>query len=151
MQEIIEIEKWAQTNKEYILNALSELIQINTVNLPPGGNEKPGQDYIYNKISSFISEKDIDVFEIDDVPGIRQNPGGIGADTDLGNPIYKLSKIALALKKYDKYLKTIKPPKVYRDDLRIKLLTYQFYSGGSSYPESGAVPTEGHIYFFIKR
>jgi acetylornithine deacetylase len=303
MQEIIEIEKWARTNKEYILNALSELIQINTVNLPPGGNEKPGQDYIHNKVSAFIPEKDIDIFEIDDVPGIRQNPfffptidgidkeyngrpnlvaklrgsgegrslafsghidtmpdygkkwsvfedpysgkikdgkmygrgsadmkagtlagflalkclkdlkfklkgdvfaesvvdeenggvngtiaarlrnpdidfaivpelsnlaagvetfggtdwkisvsekgaGGIGADTDLSNPIYKLSKIALALKKYDKYLKNIKPPKVYREDLRIKLLTYQFYSGGSSYLESGAVPTEGHIYFW---
>ena len=301
MQGIIEIEKWVKTNKEYILNALSGLIQINTVNLPPGGNEKPGQDYIYNKISGFIPEKDIDVFEIDDVPGIRQNPfffpaidgidrdyngrpnlvaklmgsgggrslvfsghmdtmpdygkkwtvfedpysgkikdgkmygrgsadmkagtlsgflalkclrdlkiklkgdvfaesvvdeenggvngtiaarlrnpgidfaivpelsnlevgietlggtdwkisvsekgpGGIGTDVDLNNPIYKLSIIALALKKYDKYLKSIKPPKAYGDDLRIKLLTYQFYSGGSTYLESGSVPTEGHIY-----
>src|SRR4030042_2106684 len=74
MQEIIELEKWLQTNKEYILNTLSELIQINTVNLPPGGNEKPGQDYIYNKISRYIPDKDIDIFEIDDVAGIRQNP-----------------------------------------------------------------------------
>jgi acetylornithine deacetylase len=301
MQEIIEIEKWVQANKEYILNSLSELIQINTVNLPPGGNEKAGQDYLYDKISSFIPGKDIDVFEVDDVAGIRQSPfffptidgvakeysgrpnivarlkgsgggssmafsghmdtmpdygrewgifkdpysgkirdgkmygrgsadmkagtiagflalkclkdlkfklkgdvfaesvvdeenggangtiaarlrnpdidfaiipelsnlavgvetfggtdwkisvseksaGGIGADVDLSNPIYKLSTIALALKKYDEYLKSIKPPNVYADDSRIKLLTYQFYSGGSSYLESGAVPTEGHIY-----
>jgi hypothetical protein len=50
------------------------------------------------------------------------------------------------LKKYGEYLKSIKPPNVYADDLRIKLLTYQFYSGGSSYLESGAVPTQGHIY-----
>jgi acetylornithine deacetylase len=72
--------------------------------------------------------------------------GGIGADVDLSNPIYKLSIIALALKKYDDYLKSIRPPDVYSDDTRIKLLTYQFYSGGATYLESGAVPTSGHIY-----
>ena len=76
--------------------------------------------------------------------------GGIGADVDLTNPIYKLSKIALALKKYDEYIKEIKAPEVYSDDLKIKLLTYQFYSGGSTYLESGAVPTEGHIYFWLE-
>jgi acetylornithine deacetylase len=301
MQEINEIEKWLNKNRDFILETLSELIQINTVNMPPGGNEKAGQEYIYNKIKGYIPEKDIDMFEVDDVPHIRENPfffptidgvkkeyrnrpnlvaklsglgggkafafsghidtmpdygkkwnvfedpfsgkvkdgrmygrgsadmkagtlagfialkclkeldiklkgdvyaesvvdeenggvngtiaarlrnpdidfaivpelsnlevgvetfggtdwkisvsergvGGIGADVDLSNPIYKLSKIALALEKYDKYLKSIKPPEVYNNDLRIKLLTYQLYSGGATYLESGAVPTEGHIY-----
>ncbi|MBM3709766.1 MAG: M20/M25/M40 family metallo-hydrolase [Actinobacteria bacterium] len=305
MQYINDIEKWLQNNKDYILDTLSELIQINTVNLPPGGNEKPGQEYIYKKISSYIPEKEIDIFEIDDIPDIRQNPfffptidgvekkykgrpnlvaklkgldgrksmafsghidtmpdygkkwtvfedpysgkirngkmygrgsvdmkagtlagflalkcikdlkiklkgdvfaesivdeenggvngtiaarlrnpdidfaivpeitnlevgvetfggtdwkitvtekgvGGIGADVDLTNPIYKLSKIALALKKFDEYIKEIKAPEVYSDDFKIKLLTYQFYSGGSTYLESGAVPTEGHIYFWLE-
>ncbi|MDD3521305.1 MAG: M20/M25/M40 family metallo-hydrolase, partial [Actinomycetota bacterium] len=76
--------------------------------------------------------------------------GGIGADVDLSNPIYKLSKIALALEKYDQLIKEIKAPSSYSKDLKIKLLTYQFYSGGSTYLESGAVPTEGHIYFWLE-
>jgi hypothetical protein len=74
MQEVIEVEKWLDTNRDYILDTLSGLIQINTVNMPPGGNEKPGQEYIYNIVSKYIPEKDIDMFEIDDVSGIRQNP-----------------------------------------------------------------------------
>jgi len=305
MNDIKDIEVWLKKNRDYILDTLSGLIKINTVNMPPGGNEKAGQEYIYDNIKSYIPEKDIDLFEIDDVDGIQQNPfffptidgvkkvykdrpnlvarlagsgggrnfafsghidtmpdygkkwkvfedpysgkikdgkmygrgsvdmkagtlagfmalkclkdlniklkgdvfaesvvdeenggvngtiaarlrnpdidfailpeisnlevgvetlggtdwkisvsekgvGGIGADVDLSNPIYKLSKAAIALEKYDEYLKSIKPPDVYSDDLRIKLLTYQFYSGGSNYLESGAVPTEGHIYFWTE-
>jgi acetylornithine deacetylase len=34
--------------------------------------------------------------------------------------------------------------------MKIRLLTYQFFSGGSNYLESGAVPTDGHIYFWLE-
>lgn len=300
-----EIDKWLKDKEDYILSFLSELISINTVNIPPGGNEKQGQEYIYNRIVNYFPEKDIDLFDIDEVAGIRQNPfffstidgveknykdrpnlvarlrgqgagkslafsghidtmpdygkkwtifkdpysgkikdgkmygrgsadmkagtlagflalqclkdlkvslrgdvfaesvvdeenggvngtiaarlrnpdidfaivpeltnlkvgietlggtdwkisvsekgvGGIGADLNLSNPIYKLSKIALALEKYDRLIKNVKTPSSYSEDLKIKLLTYQFYSGGSNYMESGAVPTEGHIYFWLE-
>ncbi|MBN1298474.1 MAG: M20/M25/M40 family metallo-hydrolase [Actinobacteria bacterium] len=305
MQLAGEIENWVNANRDYILDNISGLVRINTVNMPPGGNEKPGQEYIYDIVSSYLPAEDIDLFEIDDVEGIRQNPyffptidgvekiyknrpnlvarlkgsgqkkslafsghidtmpdygkkwtvfedpysgnikdgklygrgsvdmkagtlagfialkcikelkiklkgdvfaesvvdeenggvngtiaarlrnpdidfaivpeisnlaagietfggtdwkidvsekgvGGIGADVDLENPIYKLSKIALALEKYDTYIKSFKVPEAFNDEFKIKLLTYQFYSGGSNYLESGAVPTEGHIYFWLE-
>ncbi len=299
------IDKWLKDNEDYILSFLSKLITINTVNLPPYGNEKQGQEYLFDKVSRVFPKKNIDMFDIDEVSGIRENPfffptidgvvknykdrpnlvvklegsgggrnlvfsghmdtmpdydkkwtvfedpysgkikdgkmygrgaadmkagtlsgfialqclkelkiklrgdvfaesvvdeenggvngtiaarlrnpdidfaivpeltnlkvgieslggtdwkvtvsekgvGGIGADVDLSNPIYKLSKIALALEKYDQLIKEIKAPSSYSEDLKIKLLTYQFYSGGSNYLESGAVPTEGHIYFWLE-
>lgn len=65
---------WINKNEDYILDNLSRLIKIKTINSPPDGNEKPGQDYLYNMVSGFIPEKDIDVFEVDDVEGIRENP-----------------------------------------------------------------------------
>jgi len=306
MRYISDIDNWIDKNKDEILNTLSKLIQIKTENLPPGGNEKPGQEYLYNKIVKFIPEKDIDMFEIDEVEGIMKHPlffpisdgieriyknrpdlvaklkgkgtgksiafsghmdtmpasgqkwkvfddpfsgkikdgkmygrgsvdmkagtvsgffalkclhdlnvkldgdvyaesvvdeenggvngtiaarlrnpnidfailteptnlvsgvetiggsdwiamvlekgpGGIGADIELPNPVYKLSKIALALEKYDKEMnKKINVPKNYRKDMKLRLLTYQISSGGSSYFESGSVPTEGHIYFWLE-
>lgn len=303
---IKEIDKWIEDNENYILQTLSELIQIRTENLPPIGNEKKGQEYLFNKISKFIPEKDIDLFEIDDINGIREHPlffptmdnlireykgrpnlvarlkgggsgrsivfsghmdtmpageekwtvfydpfsgkikdgkmygrgsadmkagtfagflsikcikdlgiringdvyaesvideenggvngtiaarlrnpdidfailseptsliagietiggsdwkatvisegpGGIDVDKELSNPIYKLAKVALALEKYDKeILKHSKIPETYNDDMKLRLLTYQFHSGGSSFLESGAVPTKGHIYFWLE-
>ena len=300
-----EVENWVQKNSDKILQTLSELIQIKTENLPPGGNEKPGQEYLYNKISKFIPEKDIDVFEIDDVERIRDHPlffhtidgiyrdyknrpnivaklkgekgekslvfsghmdimpvkekewkvfkdpfsgkikegkmygrgsmdmkagmlagfmavecikelgfklkgdlyaeslideenggvngtlaarcrypdidfailsepsdliagietiggsdwkvnidvggpGGFGFGEELKNPIYKLSKIALALEKYDARLKKIKVPLSFQSGQSLKLLTFQLDSGGSNYMESGAVPIKGHIYFWFE-
>ncbi|MBN2073532.1 MAG: M20/M25/M40 family metallo-hydrolase [Actinobacteria bacterium] len=306
MSYINDIESWINKNKDDFLETLSGLIKIKTENLPPGGNEKPGQEYIYNKINKFIPENDIDIFEIDDVRGIRENPlffptivgmekqysdrpdlvarlkgtgngrslafsghmdtmpaygqkwgvfedpfsgkikegkmygrgsldmkagtlagfyalkcisdlkinlkgdvyaesvvdeenggvngtiaarlrnpdidfailaestnliagieslggsdwrasvveespGGIGTEAELPNPIYKLSKVAQALEKYDKkILKEIKPPSTFDRDVRLRLLTYQFSSGGSNYLESGSVPTRGHIYFWLE-
>jgi acetylornithine deacetylase len=75
-------------------------------------------------------------------------PGGIGAGLELPNPIYALSRVALALEKYDKMLGGLTPPEVYPRDTKIRLLTYQLSSGGSSYADSGAVPTGGHIIFW---
>ena len=50
------------------------MIQIKTENLPPGGTEKPGQEYIYNQVVKYIPEKNIDMFEIYDIEGIREHP-----------------------------------------------------------------------------
>ncbi len=306
MNYLSEINGWLKKNEYEILQTLSKLIQIKTENLPPGGNEKPGQEYLYNKIVKFIPEKDIDIFEVDDVEGIRRHPlffptmdgiekvyrdrpnlvaklkgkgggkslvfsghmdtmpasgqkwkvfddpfsgkikdermygrgsvdmkagtlsgffalkclhdlkiklkgdvfaesvideenggvngtvacrlrnpdidfailsestnlavgvetiggsdwiamvsekgpGGIGVDIDLTNPVYKLSKIALALEKYGKEMNNnIRIPENYEKDMKLRLLTYQISSGGSTYLESGSVPTKGHIYFWLE-
>ncbi len=300
-----EVENWIERNKEEFLQNLSELIQIKTENLPPGGNEKPGQEYLHQKISSFIPGEDIDLFEVDDIEGIREHPlffpriedqernykdrpnlvaklagkgskksisftghmdvmpaygevwevfndpfsgkikdgkmygrgsmdmkagtlagfyalkclkdlniklsgdvyaeslideenggvngtlaarlrypdidfailtepsaliagietvggsdwkasvdvggpGGFGFGEELANPIYKLSKIALALEEYDNKLKKMQTPKNFKEEQFIRLLTFQLYSGGTNYMESGAVPTKGHIYFWVE-
>ncbi len=306
MNYLSDIDNWINKNKDEILDTLSKLIQIKTENLPPGGNEKPGQEYLYNKVVKFIPEKDVDMFEIDDIKDIRRHPlffsttdgiekvykdrpnlvaklkgkggrkslvfsghmdtmpasgekwkvfedpfsgkikdrkmygrgsidmkagvisgffalkclkdlrvklkgdvfaesvvdeenggvngtvacrlrnpnisfailsectnlkagvetiggsdwiamvsekgpGGIGADIELPNPVYKLSKIALALEKYDKEMNNnIRIPENYEKDMKLRLLTYQISSGGSTYLESGSVPTKGHIYFWLE-
>jgi acetylornithine deacetylase len=69
-----EIDNWIDKKRDNILASLSELVQIKTLNLPPGGDEKPGQEFLYDKIVKFLPQKDIDVFEIDDVEGIREHP-----------------------------------------------------------------------------
>ncbi|MBC7333783.1 MAG: M20/M25/M40 family metallo-hydrolase [Actinobacteria bacterium] len=306
MQYLTELQNWINKNKDDILSTLSQLIQIPTENLPPSGNEKPGQEYLYNKVSKFIPDKDIDVFEVEEVSGIEEHPlffptmenmkkiyknrpnlvarlrgtgggssicfsghidtmpagkekwnvftnpfsgeikdgkiygrgsldmkagtlagfyalkclkdlkvdlkgnvyaesvvdeenggvngtiaarlrypdinfailaeptdlavgietiggsdwkveviekgpGGIGTDIELPNPIYKLAKVALALQKYDKeVLGRIEPPSTFSRDMRLRLLTYQFSSGGSTYLESGSVPIKGHMYFWLE-
>jgi acetylornithine deacetylase len=305
MDNISEVDKWIQKNSDEILQTLSELIQIKTENLPPGGNEKPGQEYLYNKIIGFIPEKDIDIFEIDDIDGIREHPlffskiddlerdygnrpnliaglkgnsgrrslsftghmdvmpaygevwkvfedpfsgkvkegkmygrgsmdmkagtlagfyalkcirelgikldgdvyaeslideenggvngtlaarlrypnidfailtepsaliagietvggsdwkatvdvggpGGFGFGEELSNPVYRLSKIAIALEEYDNKLKKVQAPDSFKKEQFIRLLTFQIYSGGSNYMESGAVPTRGHLYFWVE-
>ena len=43
-----EINQWINQNRDYILDKISGLIRINTENLPPGGLEKNGQEYIYD-------------------------------------------------------------------------------------------------------
>jgi acetylornithine deacetylase len=70
----IELNKWLEKNKDTILENLSQLIQIKTVNTPPTGNEKPGQEFLYNLISKFIPDEDIDIFEVDDVKNVREHP-----------------------------------------------------------------------------
>lgn len=300
------IDNWIKYNKESIIEELSGLIRIKTINNPPGGNEKPGQEYLYNLISKFLPEKDIDVFEIDDVKGIRENklffgtidglekvyknrpnlvakitgqgsgkslcfsghidvmpvkeekwevfedpfsgkikdgkmygrgtadmkagtyagfaaikcikdlglilkgdvyaesvvdeenggvngtiaarlrnpdidfailsepsglkmgiesiggtdwvvkiseegPGGITTEIDLPNPVYKLGKIALALEKYDKeVLPYLTVPEAYGKNFKIRLLTFQIYSGGNDCSQSGAVPLKGHMFFWLE-
>jgi acetylornithine deacetylase len=68
------IDRWIEKNKDYILQTLSELIQIKTDNVPPKGYEKDGQEYLYEQVVNFLPEKDVDLFEIDDVEGIREHP-----------------------------------------------------------------------------
>ncbi|GAG93026.1 unnamed protein product, partial [marine sediment metagenome] len=80
----------------------------------------------------------------------EKSPGGIDINRDLPNPIYKLSRIALALEKFEKeILKKMKVPETYDKNMSLDLLTYQIYSGGSDYLETGAVPVMGHIYFWF--
>ena len=297
------VEAWVEKNRDAILGTIGELIRIRTENVPPGGNEKPGQEYLYRLASGFLPERDLDLFELDEVPGIREHPlffptiegspriyrdrpiltarlagsgggrslvftghmdtvpsygkswkvfpdpfsgrikdgrlygrgaldmkagtasgflalkclhdlglrlkgdvyaesvvdeenggvngtlaarlrrpdidfallaepsflavgiesiggsdwkasvteespGGIGTEEELPNPIYKLSRLALALERYDRRLASLKPPETYDPGMHIRLLTYQLHSGGASYGESGGVPTTGHIFFW---
>ena len=300
-----EVDRWVQKNSDEVLQTLSELIQIKTENLPPGGNEKPGQEYLYNRILDFIPGEDIDLFEIDDVEGVREHPlffptidglerdysnrpnliarisgnkgrrslsftghmdvmpaygevwevfkdpfsgkvkdgkmygrgsmdmkagtlagfyalkclkdldirldgdiyaeslideenggvngtlaarlrypdidfailtepsaliagietvggsdwkasvdvggpGGFGFGVELPNPVYRLSKIAVALEEYDNILKKVRAPENFKKEQFIRLLTFQIYSGGKNYMESGSVPTRGHLYFWVE-
>jgi acetylornithine deacetylase len=303
MSFIDDVDGWVDRNKDEIVRTISELVQIRTENLPPGGNEKPGQEYLFEMCKELIPGCELDLFEVDDVPGIREHPlffstidgqqrvyrdrpilvarlggsggghslvfsghmdtvpsykdewevfkdpfsgkvrdgkiygrgtidmkagtvsgflalkclhdlgvklkgnvfaesvvdeenggvngsiaarlrnpdidfaivpepsdmgvgvesiggsdwkvtvaesgpGGIGTDVELPNPVYKLSKVALALEEYDKRLATLKVPDTYDPDMRVRLLTFQLYTGGSTYQESGAVSTSGHIFFW---
>ncbi len=300
------VNDWVDRNKDKIAESLSNLIRIKTENLPPTGNEKPGQEYLYNMVSKFIESCDIDMFELDDIEGIREHrlffptmagmekeyqgrpnlvaklsgkkgdrsilfsghmdtvpigegvwkvfsdpvsgrikdgkmygrgsldmkagtlagfyalncisdldldlsgdvyaesvideenggvngtvacrlkypdidfailaeptgliagietlggsdwiatieeegPGGIDVDIELPNPIYKLARVAMALEKYDKeVLSEVKTPSTYNSGMKPRLLTYQLSSGGSGYLESGGVPTEGSLYFWLE-
>src|SRR4030042_724082 len=68
------LDAWVRDNRERILAMIADLVRIRTENLPPGGNEKPGQEYLASWASSFLPPRDLDLFEVDDVPGIRQHP-----------------------------------------------------------------------------
>lgn len=299
------VEGWVEGNRERILSTVADLVRIRTENLPPGGNEKPGQEYLHDFASRFLPAGALDLFEVDDLPGIREHPlffptidgmervyrgrpilvarragrgggpslvftghmdtmptygkrwevfpdpysglvkdgwmygrgtidmkagtacgflalrclhelglelkgdvyaesvvdeenggvngtlaarlrnphidfailpepsslavgiesiggsdfkasvtekgpGGIGTDVQHPNPIYKLARVALALEKYDRYLSTLPPPDTYDPGMRLRLLTYQLASGGQGYLESGAVPTGGHLFFWLE-
>ena len=74
MEHAGQISSWIEKNRDYILDNLSRLVQIKTINSPPTGNEKPGQEYLYDMVSGFIPKKDIDVFEVDDVENVREHP-----------------------------------------------------------------------------
>mgnify|MGYP001088131208 CR=1 FL=1 len=69
-----EINDFVERNRGEILQVLSELVQIRTENIPPSGNEKKGQEYLYNKLTEFIPEKDIEVFDTDEIEGIKEHP-----------------------------------------------------------------------------
>jgi acetylornithine deacetylase len=79
-----------------------------------------------------------------------KGPGGFGFGLELPNPVYRLAKIALALEKYDKLLQKIRASNNYKSEQYIRLLTFQLFTGGTNYLESGSVPTKGHIYFWVE-
>jgi acetylornithine deacetylase len=298
-----DVRGWVGGNRERILSTVSDLVRMRTENIPPGGNEKPGQEYLRSLASSFLPAPDVDLYEVDEVPGLRAHPlffgtidgkdrvyagrpnltarlrgtgggrslvfsghmdtmptygktwtvfpdpvsgkvrdgrlygrgsadmkagtaagflalqclhdlgvtlrgdvlaesvideenggangtlaarlrnpevdfailsepsglvlgveslggtdwrvsarvagpGGIGAGLELPNPIYALSRVALAFEKYDQELSRLVPPEACPPDTKIRLLTYQLASGGANYGESGAVPTSGHLIFW---
>jgi acetylornithine deacetylase len=68
------VDTWVLANRQRILDGIAELVRIRTENLPPGGNEKAGQEYLASWASSFLAPGDVDLFEIDEVPGIREHP-----------------------------------------------------------------------------
>ncbi len=68
------VDVWIRANRARILDSIAELVRIRTENLPPGGNEKPGQEYLASGASDFLAPRDVDLFELDDVPGIREHP-----------------------------------------------------------------------------
>ena len=68
-----EVNRWVEENKSEILLHLSELIRIRTENVPPHGNERNGQEYLYDLFSRLIPAAEFDLFEIDEVSGIREN------------------------------------------------------------------------------
>ena len=74
MDYLNKIDDWILKNSEEILDVLSGLVNIKTINTPPWGHEKPGQQFLADYCSKFIEEKNVDLFEIDDVPGIREHP-----------------------------------------------------------------------------
>ena len=74
MEHLDEIKRWLEAHRDELLLQLSELIRIRTDNTPPTGREKPGQEYLYRLMSTFIPDSDLDLFEIDDVRGIREHP-----------------------------------------------------------------------------
>ncbi len=80
----------------------------------------------------------------------KNRSGGFSFGAEIPNPIYKLSKIALALEKYNKLLKRLKVPESYKKAQFLRLLTMQLFSGGSNYIEASGVPIEGHIYFWLE-
>ncbi len=74
MQLTEQVERWIEANREEMVETLSKLIQIKTENLPPGGEEKPGQEFLYDELRRMVPKATLDVFQIDDVPAIREHP-----------------------------------------------------------------------------
>ena len=68
------LDGWIEEHREEVLQAISSLIRIRTENLPPGGDEKPGQEFLRESAARFIPEADIDLFELDEVAGVREHP-----------------------------------------------------------------------------
>ncbi len=62
-----EVNGWVERNRERVLSTVSDLIRIRTENLPPGGNEKPGQEYLHAFASRFLPAGALEFFEVDDV------------------------------------------------------------------------------------
>jgi acetylornithine deacetylase len=68
------INLWINKNKDFILQSLSEIIQIKTENKPPYGDEKKGQEYLYNLAACFLPINNIDLYDIEKIKGIKENP-----------------------------------------------------------------------------
>ncbi|MBN2073424.1 MAG: M20/M25/M40 family metallo-hydrolase [Actinobacteria bacterium] len=67
------VNNWIDENKELILGTIYNLVRIRTENLSPGGNEKQGQDYLYNFVRKSIPEANVDIFDILEVEGIKSH------------------------------------------------------------------------------
>jgi acetylornithine deacetylase len=74
MDHVQALDSWIEAHGEEIVETISSLIRIRTENIPPGGNEKPGQEFLLDYASPFVPAADLDLFEVDDVPGVRDHP-----------------------------------------------------------------------------
>jgi acetylornithine deacetylase len=79
----------------------------------------------------------------------EKSSGGISFTSAPPNPIFKLSKIALALQKYD-CMRNERLRMVNKSSEYLPLFVYQIASGGLGYLESGSIPIQGHIYYWLE-
>lgn len=71
-----ELNHWVDLHKEEIIQYVSQLVRIRTENLPPLGNELPGQICLRDEMIK--SGLDVDMFTLDEVPGLREHPAFFG-------------------------------------------------------------------------
>jgi acetylornithine deacetylase len=74
MDYVKSIDGWVKAHRDELLKQLAGLIRTRTDNTPPTGREKAGQEYLQRLLTPLFPERDLDLFEIDDVPGIREHP-----------------------------------------------------------------------------
>jgi len=56
--------------RDELTAAIQDLVRIPTENLPPGGNERAGQEYLCRRLRDL--GLDVDLYALDDVPGLTE-------------------------------------------------------------------------------
>lgn len=74
MDHLQSIDKWVKAHRNELLEQLSGLVRTRTDNTPPSGREKAGQEYLHRLMAPAFPERDLDLFELDEVPGLREHP-----------------------------------------------------------------------------
>ena len=70
------INAWAEENKDYIENFASELLKIDSRNLPPKGNEKQCQLRFAEEMKKIGG--DVEVYDVSKVEGLTEHPALYG-------------------------------------------------------------------------
>lgn len=68
----LSINRWMMENESESLAFASKLVQIESVNHPPTGNEAEYQHFIAEWMRS--QEAEVDLYELSEVPGLREHP-----------------------------------------------------------------------------
>src|SRR6476620_5378274 len=66
------IHTWVMEQREAILAGVRTLVEIDTQNLAPYGNEQPGQVAVADQLRSLGCA--VDVYQVADVPGLLEHP-----------------------------------------------------------------------------